>query len=137
MSVKAQVGLEYMFIFAFSLVAVGMLWTYSTLNIENTKWDLQLATAKSSLDIMTEIVDTTYVQGPPSQVYVYPNFPDNMQNVYVANNSITIELLWKGDTLRNLSATSIANITGNISTAPGTHKILVKAIGTYVQITEA
>lgn len=128
--------MEYLFIFAFSLLTVALLLVYSTSNVENTKWDLQLANAKNALDIITDVADTSYVQGPPTQLYVYPNFPDNVQNVYIENNTITMELLWEGDTLRNLSATTITNMTGNLSTAQGRHKILVKVLGNFVYIQE-
>ncbi len=134
---KAQAGMEYMLIFGFSLIIVAVLWTYSSYNVENTRWDLQLAYAQSALDKIVEVADVAHAQGPPSQFYIYPNFPDNVMNVHINGNSITMELLWKGDILRNITAASLANITGSISTAQGSHRLLVKSLGASVQISEA
>ena len=134
---RAQVGIEYMFIFGFSLLVVGLLWLYANSNVENTSWDVQLAYAKSALDNIVEVANTVYVQGPPSQVTIYPNFPDNVEAVYFANTTITLELLWQGNTLRNISASGIANLTGSLSASPGQHKIMVRALSTGINLTEA
>lgn len=133
---RAQVGMEYMLIFAFSLIIVSILWVYSGYNVQATRWDLQVAYAESALDKIVNIADVAYVQGPPSQFYIYPNFPEGVSNVHVNGNTISIELLWKESTLRNITATSIANLTGNVSNAQGSHKILVKAFNNYVQVSE-
>ena len=133
---KAQSGLEYTIIFGFSLFIVSILWAYSGSNIENTKWDLQIAYAKSSLDKIVQAADVAYVQGPPAQLYIYPNFPDNVNRIYVNGHTVSLELLWKNTLLRNITASSLANITANVSTVQGTHKLLVKAFGNSVQISE-
>lgn len=136
MQKKGQAGLEYMLIFAFSLLIVGLLWIYSGTNVQDTRWDLQLAYARSSVNKITEVSDVAFVQGPPSQFFIYPTFPDNIRNIYISENTITLELLWKDDILRNVSSTTFANITGNVSTAAGQHRILVKAYQNYVDVTE-
>jgi uncharacterized protein (UPF0333 family) len=134
---KAQVGMEYMLIFGFSLIIIAILWTYSSSNIESTRWDLQVAYAKSAVDKIVDVADVAYVQGPPAQFYVYPNFPDNANNVYISGKTISIELLWNNGILRNISATSLANLTGSISNAQSGRKILVKPLSNSVQISEA
>lgn len=136
MGKPGQVGLEYMFIFAFSLVIIGVLWFYANYNVENTKWDVQLTYAKSALDNIVEVSNTIYVQGPPAQVYIYPNFPDSINAMYVNGTKVTMELIWRGDVLRNISAESISNMTGSLSKYPGQHKILVKATHAGVNLTE-
>lgn len=137
MHAKAQVGLEYMVIFGFSLIIVGILWIYASSNVENTRWDLQLAYAQSALGKIAEVADVAYVQGPPSQFYIYPNFPDNVAGMHISNSTIAMELVWKEGIRRNITATAIANMTGSISNAPGTHRILVKAFAGYVNISDA
>ena len=132
-----QVAMEYMAIFGISLVILGLLWSYSSTNIEDTRWELQAAYAKSALNKLSELSDLAYIQGPPGQFYVYLTFPDNVKNIYINNNMITFELQWKNGILRNLSSDTTPTIVGNLSTAPGSHKILVKAFQGYVNITEA
>ncbi|MCX6815978.1 MAG: hypothetical protein NT120_03955 [Candidatus Aenigmarchaeota archaeon] len=132
---RGQVALEYMLIFAFSLAALGILWYYSSANIDDARWDIQLAYAKSAMSKIAEVSELSYLQGPPAQFYVYPNFPDNVKNVYITANSITFEMKWKA-ILRNVSLETVANIAGSLGNYQGVHKILVKALDGSVQISE-
>jgi len=132
---KAQVAMEYILIFGFSLIAIGILWALSSSNIEDTKWELQVAYAKNALDKMVKTADIAYVQGSPTQIYISVDFPENVKRVYIQGNQISLELEWKGF-LRNISASSVANLTGYISPAPRRHVLLVKA-GNIINITES
>ena len=131
-----QVAMEYMFIFGFSLVVLGILWSQSSSNISDTNWELQSAYAKSAMNKIVQTAELAYIQGPPAQFYIQPTFPDNVQNVNISSNAITMELRWKQGILRNISVDTSANITGNLSTAPGTHKVLVQSFNGYVNITD-
>lgn len=132
---KAQASMEYILIFGFSLTLVGILWIVSSSSIEDTRWELQLASAKNSLGKIVQTADIAYVQGSPTQIYINVDFPDNIRAVYINGNELTMELKWKGY-FRNVSAYSAANLTGYISTAPGRHKLLVNA-GPAINITES
>lgn len=132
---KAQSSMEYMIIFGFSLTVVGLLWVLSSSNIEDTRWELQLAYAKNALGKIVQTADIAYIQGEPTQIYINADFPDNIRAVYLSGNEIAMELKWKGF-FRNVSSYSVANLTGYISPAPGRHKLLVKA-GPAVNITES
>jgi|GEM_PF-6230854 len=132
---QAQASIEYMVLIGFSLIVVSILWVTSGSNIENTQWDLQLSYAENSLDRIAQTVDSVYVQGQPAQTYINVDFPDNTNAVYLGGNSITLELRWKG-ILRNVTFYTAANMTGNINSAPGRHRLLVTA-GSPVSITEA
>lgn len=134
---RAQSGMEYMMIFGFSLIILAILWSFSTTNIENTQWDLQVAYAKAATRKIAEISDVTYLQGPPAQFYVNVNFPDNVQRIYINGTSLTLELHWREGINRNISADSVANLTGTLSTYPGNHRITVKSLGSFVEITES
>jgi hypothetical protein len=135
-TMKAQSGMEYAMIFGFSLIILTVLWSYSSSNIEDTRWDLQVAYARSALNKIAEISDIVYVQGEPSGFYIYPNFPDNVGHAYVGTNSLTLELRWKNGVLRNITVDTAANLTGTISNAGGTHKLYIGANGSLVQISE-
>ncbi len=133
---RGQVSLEYIVIFAFSLIAVGILWSYTSTNIEDARWDLQVSYAKSAMSKIAETTELTYFQGPPSKFYIYPTFPDNVKQVYINQHSITFELKWKFGFPRNITVETIANLTGGLSTAAGTHKVLVQSVDGIVNITE-
>ncbi len=132
---KAQVSMEYIIIFGFSLIAVGILWALSSSNIEDTRWELQFAYAKNALDKIVQTADIAYVQGDPTQIYINVDFPDNVHSVYIQGSQVTMELRWKGF-LRNVSASSVANLTGYISPAQGRHTLRVKA-GQTINVTES
>ncbi len=131
-----QAAMEYMMIFGFSLVILGILWIYSGSNINDTRWELQSSYAKSALNKISQTAELVYIQGPPSEFYIYPTFPDNVQSVYVSGDVLALELRWKGGILRNISVETSANVTGILSIAPGTHKVLVKSFIGFVNITD-
>lgn len=132
---KAQTSLEYILIVGFSLLVVGVLWTTSVSDMDNTQWELNLASAKNSVNRIANTADIAYVHGSPTQIYLSVDFPSNIENVYIQGNSVTLELRWKGF-LRNISAYSDTNLTGQISPVSGRHKLLVAA-GDVINISEA
>jgi uncharacterized protein (UPF0333 family) len=132
---KAQVSMEYMMLLGISLIVVGILWVTSGNNITDTQWDLQMAYAKNAIEKIVQTADVIYVQGPPAKTYVSADFPDNIRAIYIENNTLTMELWWKG-VPRNITGFSISNLTGNINAARGRHRIMVSA-GFAVNLTEA
>ncbi|MBI5061046.1 MAG: hypothetical protein HZB67_01930 [Candidatus Aenigmarchaeota archaeon] len=136
LSRKAQVSIEYMVIVVFGILVAGILWIYAYTNIESNKWDIEVAYAENAISQITNAADKVYIQGPPAKVYIYPNFPDGIKNINLSGSTVTFQLLWKNDTLRNISAMAVSNITGSLSVAPGTHKILVQAVESYVKVEE-
>lgn len=133
---KAQASMEYIFLFGFSLILVGVLWAAAGSNVEDAKWDLNVGYAKNSLNKIIQTADSVYVQGIPSKTYITVEMPDNANAVYIEGNSVSIELWWKGF-LRNVTAYSIANLTGGMNAASGKHRILVSATTNNVDIQEA
>ena len=129
---KAQAGMEYMLLFGLSLMVVGVLWYVSNNNIENTQWDLQLSYAKNALSKITGTADVVYIEGEPTQSYINVYLPENVNAIYIANNSVTIEMRWR-EFLRNVTDYSVANLTGSITPVIGRNVVLIKA-GTKVNV---
>jgi uncharacterized protein (UPF0333 family) len=134
---KSQVSLEYVVIVAFGILVAGMLWIYASSNIDSSRWEIQLSYAKNTVNQIASAADMVYLQGPPAKIYIYPNFPDNTAKTDISGNKITIQLSWVDGSLRNVSASSISNLNGSLSPAYGTHKILVQAVGNFINIREA
>ena len=129
-----QIGMEYILMFGISLLIAGLIWVYASADIENTRWDLQMSYAKDAVSRITEVADIVHIQGYPAQFYINPTFPDNIKNAYVSGNTVTLELLWKNEILRNISATASVTIVGSLRATPGTHRILIKANDGFVEI---
>jgi uncharacterized protein (UPF0333 family) len=135
MGTNGQVSMEYMMLLGISLIVVGILWVSSGNSITDTQWDLELSYTKNAIEKIVQTADIMYVQGPPAKAYVNTDLPEGVRQVYISGNSISMELDWKGYP-RNITGYSIANLTGSISPARGTHRILVSA-GSIVDISEA
>lgn len=131
---KAQIGLEYILMFGVSLLIAGLIWVYASSDIENTRWELQMSYAKDAVNSIAEMADMVYVQGSPAQFYISPTFPDNIRRTYLSDNTVTLELHWKNSVLRNFSASASVNMTGNLIATPGTHRILIRANESFVEI---
>lgn len=132
---KAQVAIEYMLIFSIQLIIVGLLWSFVIEESGRTRFETQAAYAKDAISKIVDTADIVYIQGPPAQTYISPLFPENIQNIVIQGNTIAFGIRYK-DIVNNLTATSIGNLTGSLSPAQGTHRILVKATGTNVEITD-
>ncbi len=132
---RGQASIEYMFILGLSLVIAGVLWTVSSTNIEDSRWELNIAYSESALQKLLRSADEIYVQGPPAQKTINIDLPDNVNAVYIQGNAVFIEMWWKG-ILRNASDVSITNMTGYINPAAGRHRVIIRA-GNPVSIAEA
>lgn len=128
--------MEYILLFSISLLIVSVLWYVSNDSIENTQWELQLANVKNSLEKIVHNADVVYLQGAPSQVYIELYLPDNVKAVYIINNSVVMEMNWRG-ILRNVTDDSIANLIGSIPPSPGRQRLLIRAGQSAVNITGA
>lgn len=131
---KAQIGMEYIIMFGFSLAIAGLIWIYASSDIEEARWELQESYANNAIIRITEMADVVYIQGPPAQFYITPTLPDNIRNVYIIQDTIVLEMLWKNNILVNISGRASVNLTGSISPTPGMHRILVRANNSNVEI---
>jgi len=131
---KAQIGMEYILIFGISLLIAGLIWVYASSDLNETKWELQMSYAKDAVNRITEMADMIYIQGPPAQSYFEVVFPDSIRNTYISENIVTLELLWKEGILRNISDAASVNISGTLKATQGTHRIMIIANTTKVEI---
>ncbi len=132
---KGQAAVEYIIIFGIGLFIVGVLWIFAMQESERTRFEVQITYAKNAMNKIVDTADIVSIQGPPAQTYVNIVFPDNLRGIAIQGNSVTFELGYR-DFTNNLTATSIANLSGNISPVPGAHKILVRASNNYVEIVD-
>ena len=136
MLLKGQVAIEYIIIFGIGLLIVGLLWVFVSDESQRTSYEVQLAYTKNALNKITDTANIVAIQGSPAQTYINPYFPENMQRVIIEGNTVTFEITYR-DIVNNISAESIANLTGSLSATPGSKRILVKAVGNYVEISNA
>jgi len=136
MVLKAQVAIEYIVIFGIGLLIVGLLWVFVSEESQRTSYEVQLAYTKNALNKITDTANIIAIQGPPAQTYINPYFPENVQNIYIQGNEVIFEITYR-DIVNNLSDESIVNLTGSLSATQGSKRILIKAVGNYVEISNA
>ena len=136
MVLKAQVAIEYIVIFGIGLLIVGLLWVFVSEESQRTSYEVQLAYTKNALNKIVDTADIIAIQGPPAQTYINPYFPENVQNIYIQGNEVIFEITYR-DIVNNLSDESIVNLTGSLSATQGSKRILIKAVGNYVEISNA
>ncbi len=130
---KAQAAIEYMMIFSVQLVIIGLLWTMAGGESERAKFEVQTTYAKNAINRISDTSNFIAIQGPPAQTYISALFPENLQNIFIAGDTITFEMRYN-DFANNLSVKSSANLTGSLSAFPGTHRILIKSVNSSVDI---
>ena len=133
---KAQVAIEYMLIFSIQLIIVGLLWSFVIEESDRTIFEIKAAYAKNAISKIVDTADIVAIQGPPAQTYINPYFPENVQRIYIQGNEVIFEITYK-DIINNLSSTSIVNLTGSLSSTPGSKRILIRAVNNYVEISNA
>ncbi len=132
---KAQAAVEYTTIFGVGLVLVGILWVSIAEESDRTRFEIQLIYAKNAINKIADTADLISVQGPPAQTYISAFFPENIDEIEIQGNFVTFQIKYN-DFVNNLTAISIANMTGVLKPTQGAHKILVKSIGNMVEITD-
>jgi len=133
---KAQSAVEYVVIVGIALIILIPLWLNVNTQMGIVRTELQSTYAQQAVAKIRGAADAVYVQGQPAQFTILVNFPDNVRNVTVSGNEISMRLTTSaGDT--DAVAITLGPVTGNLSTSVGTHRVLVKAQGGMVNITDA
>lgn len=145
---KGQSGFEYFLVIALSLALVIPLWLFVNSSSNNTTDSFSKSYADTVGSKIAEAADAVYVQGVPAKYSLQLNFPQGISNVSLQNTSstsggaIVIRIhTTSGD--NDVIKFSIANLSGAISNAQGTHFISVQAMSNplnnqvYVQLSEA
>lgn len=85
---------------------------------------------------IVEKSEAMYYLGEPSQTTLRVYFPENLNNVTIYNGSVVFELI-HGATEADIAAHSFTiNISGNLSTRPGTHCVQVQAQSSGVWVND-
>lgn len=130
---KAQAGVEYLFMVGFGILILTAFWIYANNNTGSTEWGIEIAQAKNSMDKIVQAADMIYIQGEPAQIYVYPTFPTCIRNVSMVNRTIRMVLI-HGSMNVTIYGDASVNITGIINPLPGNRKILIRAIKGAVEV---
>jgi uncharacterized protein (UPF0333 family) len=133
---KSQVSMEYLAIFSFAfLLTMPLLIIYVT-QTGNLNADITGVQAYNALSKIVESAEEVYGFGEPAQKTINVDFPKGIENVIITDNSITFNITTT-DSNYPMPKDTFANITGSIRSYEGPHRIVIKAIGSQVNISDA
>ena len=115
---KAQIGLEYILIFAILLAALTPIFIYS-INISSTS--MRTTQSRTAVQTIATAANNLYKLGG-GKTTITVNMPSGVDSYLVANRTIRITLLI-GDGYGDALALTDSNVTGTIPITEGVHNI--------------
>lgn len=132
---RGQVSFEYMAIFAAASLMIIPLMIIFASQSSSIEADIAYAQTESALHSMVVSAEDVYFQGPPARKTARIQFPNNLDNVLVDDNSITFTLSTV-DGEFNVFKESLANMSGSVQPFAGEHILVFEAVGDVVIISD-
>ncbi len=133
---KAQASMEFLVIFGF---VFAMMIPLILIFFDQTNF-VQDAIAESQLrSIAIKIGDkaeTVYYTGGSSKTTIRAYVPEGVTSFNISSRSILIKYMTKKGREHNIEATTLVNVTGNLSITPGIHNFEIESSGGVVLIRE-
>lgn len=127
---KSQVALEYMMVIGLSLVVVIPFFYYA---VTNSSDSVLVAQTQDVANTLAKASDYVYSLGDGSSTKIQITIPDNIERASLEEHLIILELHTSSG-VTNVTATSQANLIGNIPTEAATYSMLVNMTGNFVEI---
>jgi len=135
-SSQGQVAFEYMIIVGLVLLFLIPLWAYLASVREDTIQEISTSYAESAVNKIASSADLVFSQGPPAKVRTTVYIPSGVSSTNIIDSTIIISV-YSGAGISNVSALTIANITGALPTTEGNYQITIEAIDDYVSVSVA
>jgi len=129
---RGQAGLEYAAMVAIAIAIMVPIWLYASGSMASAKAELQSSYARQLVNKVSNAADAVFVQGEPAQLTLFVEFPEGLTSATVAGNEVSFRLV----TAAGPTDVSLANLSGSLSTRPGKHRVVVKASGGAVTVSE-
>jgi uncharacterized protein (UPF0333 family) len=130
MNNKSQVSMEYIMIAAFSLmVAIPLVVLFFTSSRDYNE-EVAISQANKVVDEIMSASKQVYYLGEPSKKTITVYFPQSIHGINITdiNGKGIIDFYMRpAGTIVTVRRTAVFNISGNLSTYPGTHVITIKA----------
>ena len=132
---RGQAGLEYAAMVAIAIAIMVPIWLYASGSMASAKAELQSSYARQLVNKVSNAADAVFVQGEPAQLTLFVEFPEGLTSATVAGNEVSFRLVTAAGPT-DVYAVSLANLSGSLSTRPGKHRVVVKASGGAVTVSE-
>lgn len=130
---KAQASTEYVILIAVVLVALIPIF-YFALQKSNT--DIKINQVDDAVNALAKAANSVYSLGPGTKDHVWITMPEGVQDIIINGTEINIKISLLGK-ISDVHASTIGNVTGYISTNPGTYKIPVEALSNGIVLVGA
>ena len=133
---NGQAAFEFMVIVIFVLAFLTPIWIYLSQIQTQTADQFALSYAKSAVIQIANKADMVYSQRMDAKIKMEIYIPRGVQEIDISGNEINMKVL-SSSGLADVYATSIAQLQGSLPTEEGLYSVLIKAEGSYVNITLA
>jgi hypothetical protein len=127
--------MEYLIIFGIAFAMTLPLIVIYAKQTGNMQADVTQMQVYKTASKITDYAEQVYYMGEPSQRTLYIDFPKGVNNVIISGNTITFNVTTTDLTYTVVKDTT-ANLTGNIKSFEGQHRIVFKAESNVVNITD-
>ena len=134
--VKAQAGMEFFLVVMFSFAIIVPLVIFFVSESQRATSDVNLAQIAQIERKIASNAETVFAFGPPTTLTLEFYLPPGVQDIYLNGTELSFIVNREG-TLLTLSESLSMNITGNISTFQGIHKLRLTAANNSVVISES
>jgi len=133
---KGQAAFEFMIIVVFVLAFLTPIWIYLSQIQTQTADQFALSYAKNAVTQIAGKADLVYSQRMDARVKLEIYIPRGVQEVNISGNEINMRVL-SSSGVADVFATSIAPMQGTLPSEEGLYSVMIKAEGSYVNITLA
>ncbi len=131
---SGQAAIEYLSIVGIALLLLTPIILVAQQHIKDLNNDTRMMLALEAKNKIAAASDIVRAQGPPSTMTVSIQFPAGIMRVAIEDRMILIEVP-SAEGSSDLVSIFDYNVTGNISTSAGSHKIRIEAMYDKVNIT--
>ncbi|MBT3720111.1 hypothetical protein HN789_05215 [archaeon] len=133
---RGQVSMEFITIFGFVFLMTIPLIIVFFDQVGSVKDSISSNHLRNIAIKITDKAETIYYLGEPSKSTIKTFFPDNIEYINFTSRTVIFGYKTSSNTIREMMSVSQVNITGSLSTEPGTHYIEIVSLGDEVSITE-
>lgn len=131
---SGQAALEYLSIVGIALLLLTPIILLAQQHVKELNNDTRMMLAIEAKNKIAAASDVVHAQGPPSAMTIGIQLPAGIVRAIVENQMILIEVP-SAESSTDLVSMFDYNVTGNLSTSAGSHKIRIEAMYDVVNIT--
>ena len=134
---KGQVSIEFITIFGFVFLMTIPLIIIFFDQTGSVKDAIATNQIRNIAIKLTDKAETVYYLGEPSKTTVKAHFPEHIEYINITDRTIIFGYKDFNNNMHQIISVSLVNISGTISTEPGTHYIEIESSGDEVLLQES